>query len=45
MKKIIESKNLIIELTLKNFILKKKLTSNCVEFLKKNNFKYFYELQ
>ena len=47
MKKIIKSKNLIIgieQLSEEFYTKEKKLTSNCVEFLKKNNFKYFYEI-
>ena len=47
MKKLLKSKNLIvgIEQLGKEFFVKENvLTSNCIEFLKKNKFKYFYEI-
>tara|TARA_B100000989_G_scaffold126524_1_gene93853 strand:- start:321 stop:1208 length:888 start_codon:yes stop_codon:yes gene_type:complete len=47
MKKIFKSKNLIIgieQLSEEFYVKEKIITSNCVEFLKKNNFKYFYEI-
>ena len=47
MKKLLKSKNLIIgiEQLIEEFYEKDKIiTSNCIEFLKKKEFKYFYEI-
>ncbi len=48
MKKIFKSKNLIIgieQLSEEFYFKDKEITSNSVEFLKKNGFKYFYEIK
>jgi|TARA_Y100000389_G_scaffold203533_1_gene252218 FkbM family methyltransferase len=47
MKKLLKSKNLIISIEQleKEFFVKENiLTTNCIEFLKKNKFEYFYEI-
>lgn len=48
MKKLLKSKNLIIgieQLEKEFFFRGNVLTSNCIEFLKKNRFKYFFEIK